>query len=520
MCLRGDAWWVDSCGVPHEPAADCGLSLCEGGECEPPALEGCGGLPAIGRCDGDTAEVCAVGRPMSIDCGADGLRCVMTEYGPACRVPTDADCAWPVGATRCEGDVLQTCHEGRVRAIDCAALDAGCVTTADIARCVAEVPASRVEEGCGPCGCNDEQTGPEVCDGRDNDGDGHIDEDGCDPVDIVAFVVTDERGDSSYSEEDLALEVERVNKAFTREDGYGLTFRLAETLWIEDRELLLTDEVEFDRLVDTMGYPERDQVFVPLLFTDRVYIEGIPRPGASTVPNGACGGKRRDPAWQPAIGLIAVAKRRWPTTVSHEIGHFLGLCHTHGDHVDAVVRVAGADGQPIACDESCALEADGICDTPPDPGPPECSVGEACTIACSTGAVPDGRNLMGYYPDCRSVFSRQQALLMRHSLHLRRGWQSCALGDGCACEMTEASCPPGMSCRLPGGLCGMDGASVPGGVCRDSRDCSDGAVCMTAPSGDSLCIRPCSALTPGCDCQELPGNPWPICREDTHRAVP
>lgn len=529
VCLRGDAWWVDSCEQPHEKATECGLSLCDAGECEPPPADACGGLPAIGRCEGDIAEVCAAGRPMSIDCSDDGMRCVMSEDGPLCRPPSDTDCDWPAEATRCDGDTVLACRQGRLRRVDCAALNARCVAEGTIARCVAEVPPGYASEGCGPCGCSEDITGDEVCDGRDNDGDGYIDEDGCDPIDIVALVITDARGNSSYTPQDLQGELTRINKAFTREDDYGLTFRLADTLWVPDPELLETDEVEFDHLTDSMAYPPRENFYIPILFTDKVSIGSIPRPGASTVPNGACGGKRRDPAWHPPIGLIGIAKRRWPTTVAHEIGHFLGLCHTHGDHIDAVQRVAGADEGAIGCDQSCVLEADGICDTPPDPGPLTCTVGEACTVSCQTGEVPDGHNLMGYYPECRSVFSVQQSLLMRQSLALRRGWHRCAFGAGCACEPTLNDCPSDMSCRAlapsadgaPSGFrCAMDGASVPGGTCRESRDCSEGAACMVAPSGQSLCIRPCNELTPRCDCREVPGNPWPICFDDATRGLP
>ena len=530
VCIRGDAWWVDSCGQPYEMQAECGLGLCVDGACEAPPLDDCGGLPPIGRCEANVAEVCAAGRPMSVDCSADGRRCVMTEEGPLCRDVTADDCAWPPGATRCELDTLVTCHEGRLRKMNCAGLNASCVSTGPISRCVGRVPASYAEDGCGPCGCVEGIAGEEVCDGRDNDGDGHIDEDGCDPVDIVAFVITDARGNSSYTEEDLATEVAKVNAAFEREDGYGLEFVLADTVWVANPDLLDTDEVEFDRLVDTMVYPTREAFYVPILFADTVSIEGIPRPGVSTVPNGNCGGSRIDPVWQPLIGLIAIAKRRWKTTVAHEVGHFLGLCHTHGDHLNALHNLAAteADGDPEggeACDPICELEADGICDTPPDPGPSTCSVGEACTIMCESGEVPDGRNLMGYYTACRSVFSKQQALLMRRMLALRRGWHPCSAG-GCPCDPVLADCPEQMSCRPlatkpdaePAWACGMDGASVPGGTCADGRDCSAGSNCMTAPSGVSLCIRPCSDETEHCDCQELPGNPWPVCVDDLARA--
>ena len=36
ICIRGDAWWVDSCGNPHEKAEECGAALCEEGACVGP----------------------------------------------------------------------------------------------------------------------------------------------------------------------------------------------------------------------------------------------------------------------------------------------------------------------------------------------------------------------------------------------------------------------------------------------------------------------------------------------------
>ena len=519
-CLGGDPWWYDSCGQPYEPADECGMSLCREGECEPEPEPDCGGLSAIGECDGDIARACPAGHPLEIDCAAAGKRCVMDREGPLCRAPTDHDCDWPEGATRCDGDELLACDAGRLARFDCMSMGARCVTATPIAaRCLIQKPPAPADAECGARGCDPDADVDEICDGRDNDGDGFIDEDGCEPVDIVAFVIADDDGEASYTQDDLAEELIRINRAFSREDDYGLEFRIAETILVTDSELLEFDEPEFDYFVEHAIFPPREKFFVPILFTDEVVIEDVPRPGASTVPNGMCGGKRRLPGPQPKVGMVAIAKRRWGTTVAHEIGHFLGLCHTHGGHPDAVqTAVTGEEGDAESCEPSCVLEADGVCDTPVDPGPAKCKVLDPCVASCRDGSAPDVRNIMGYYPDCRAIFSEQQMLLMRRTLALRRGWHACFAESGCPCE-PGGECPEQMSCRAFGGggeettwKCALDGHALPGGRCRGVGDCSLGSSCMKMPQG-SVCVRICNDETP-CDCQLQPGAEWPLCMDD------
>jgi len=88
--------------------------------------------------------------------------------------------------------------------------------------------------------------------------------------------------------------------------------------------------------------------------------------------------------------LVMVAKCGAPT-LAHELGHLLGLFHTH--HTAAA--------------KSCSSSGDRCCDTPSDPGPstafPEgagtCgpAFAPACLTQCSGGAKPDPGNVMSYY---------------------------------------------------------------------------------------------------------------------------
>ncbi|NIJ45551.1 PKD repeat protein [Wenyingzhuangia heitensis] len=103
------------------------------------------------------------------------------------------------------------------------------------------------------------------------------------------------------------------------------------------------------------------------------------------------------------------------TTISHEMGHFFGLQHTHNnhDHEDVSKREL-IDGS------NCSSAGDGFCDTPADPNVQENgNVDANCmytgTITDANGATfnPDTRNLMSYSRRiCRDHFSAEQQARM------------------------------------------------------------------------------------------------------------
>jgi hypothetical protein len=514
-CHQGDVWIV-AANTPIQKRAECGDQRCRDGACEQPDAQPCR-EPLEGRCDGSIVKLCMAGRALRIDCASQGLRCAMGDEGAECvpEVPRGERCE---GAARCEGDVLVRCEAGRRVLNDCSAERASCGLIPG-EREVGCVRIARPGGDCGPCGCPPDPSHQEArCDGRDDDADGLVDEGlACGPVPVIAFVARGGGGETSHAPEDIDAELARANALFTPEGEYTtLSFELDSLVWLDDPALLSVSSGELSALAaDSRLHPSRPGFYVPLLFTDELTGEGgVPRAGVSTLPNGSCGGVH----WgsSPAVGLLAVAKSRAPTTVAHELGHFLGLCHTHETRADAPVIAADVGGSLAACGTACSHEGDGICDTPFDPGPEACSYDNACRTLCSTRDDPDPENLMSYYTECRRVFSPDQMALMEHTLALRRGWHACLHG-ACPCQLGTASCPAGMSCRpLEDGraACGLDGPRAPGADCDATSDCSQGGQCVRdLDSGQQRCARACLDSTPGCRCTPF-GERLNLCAED------
>jgi hypothetical protein len=109
---------------------------------------------------------------------------------------------------------------------------------------------------------------------------------------------------------------------------------------------------------------------------------------------------------------------------THEMGHCLGLLHTH----EAVETCLDLPGQ-----EDCETCGDRICDTPADPGlidsyvdPDSCELTPAFYVDYDSSYQPSTTNFMSYTRDgCRSDFSYEQ--IQRIFYAIENGWGH--LGD-------------------------------------------------------------------------------------------
>jgi len=106
------------------------------------------------------------------------------------------------------------------------------------------------------------------------------------------------------------------------------------------------------------------------------------------------------------------------STLTHEMGHFFGLPHTH------------AGGNELVDGSNCATAGDEFCDTPADPQLGSSTVNSSCvytgtaTDANGDAYDPDPTNIMSYSRKaCRDFFSNEQyATTSYNFLYVRNYW--------------------------------------------------------------------------------------------------
>ncbi len=166
--------------------------------------------------------------------------------------------------------------------------------------------------------------------------------------------------------------------------------------------------IDDDNLYDYETYDEADlfadhsvNEVMNIFFTDAVVSSGS---GSSL-----CGYARFPGGTITENILMANSCATNGSTLSHEVGHFFALTHTHGDNNDFGSTEELVDGS------NCESTGDFICDTAADPQLNYINVDINCLYTGNTQDAnndfyqPDPLNLMSYASkECRTIFSPQQ----------------------------------------------------------------------------------------------------------------
>jgi Pregnancy-associated plasma protein-A len=389
VCWGGDAWWQDGCGRREELAQRCDETACAGGECQPPPSgPPCEKLSEGGRCDGNVLRWCDRGIARAVDCAASGRRCGMPLGEPRCYKPE------PCAEDECYKRFAQVCVDGDSRYAWCAG---GCELDENHhARCVRR---ANVEDGCHGCNCPSPTPLPSPLP----------------PLPVVVFLVAGADGNPADSEERARLSVARAAALLAQpEHDTGIRLALTEVRTLVRPGWLSADARSIYEMDDDPELHPADRFFVPIVFVRDLRLGDITALGVGTFPKGTCGGIAMFP--YVGDGVVVLARLRYRTTLAHELGHYLGLCHTHQPDPPLPTRIlSDGDGTPVEC-AACTRSGDGVCDTPIDPGVEDegCTLDvNACTVRCANGAAPDPNNLMSYFVPCRRWFSDEQAAWMR-----------------------------------------------------------------------------------------------------------
>lgn len=221
---------------------------------------------------------------------------------------------------------------------------------------------------------------------------------------IVAHVVYDSLGETTYLEADILKDIDSLNKNFA---PICVSFEICEFNYI--------DNFIYEEINNKPGAnnDEWDEVQVLYNVKNRINIYYTQR---IETPSGAEG--------YAGLGKIAdttssgiVVKSTGEKTLSHEMGHYFGLYHTF--HT--------AFGNELVDGSNCATAGDLLCDTPADPNT---TSGGNCVFATtekdSNGQYysPYTNNIMSYFPEtclCNPGFTAEQYKKMAETYLTNKG---------------------------------------------------------------------------------------------------
>ncbi len=176
----------------------------------------------------------------------------------------------------------------------------------------------------------------------------------------------------------------------------------------------LAPEIIYDDSLYNYEYDTEESILLSQHYTNdviNIYFANT----ASVNGTQVCGYSQFPPSVDYAVMAASCATNG--STLAHELGHYFGLFHTHGD----ISQGELVDGS------NCSSDGDLICDTPADPILSSSNVNSSCIY---TGTALDA-NFMPYAPDvtnimsysrkvCRNTFSVEQYYVINSVMQTER----------------------------------------------------------------------------------------------------
>ncbi len=209
---------------------------------------------------------------------------------------------------------------------------------------------------------------------------------------ITAHIVRTSRGNGGIDEKEALEAVEKMNRDFS---SSSIGFEICKFNYINKTRFYKFNKSD-ERLLNRNHVANTINIY----FVNKIY----------SVEEGSICGYTYYPTRNRDYLIVSNSCVGNRTTLSHEMGHFFGLYHTHESQF----------GLELANGSNCVTSGDLICDTPADPGLRVTNVTSNCEyIGLSLDAAklfynPPVNNLMSYSrKGCRNSFSQNQVEKMQ-----------------------------------------------------------------------------------------------------------
>ena len=204
---------------------------------------------------------------------------------------------------------------------------------------------------------------------------------------VRIFIVSNSDGQNAITEENVHSSIQRLNRDF---EAIKLGFEICSITYLNSDKLYSYDIVE-EPLLARYIQPN----VINLFFVHDIVL---------AEPGNACG-YTYYPVHKKDFIVLKGECCINNSTISHEMGHFFGLYHTHEKGF----------GQELANESNCFNAGDLLCDTPADPGAHGILIDEDCNFVSKIFDPnqqiykPDMQNYMSYgRSECRKRYTKDQ----------------------------------------------------------------------------------------------------------------